>query len=1017
MVASIGKIASPSQGASYYERDGYYAKDDPEHREASRWAGKGAEALGLSGPVDPDTFRQILEGRVPDGPQLGRRGKDGDIQHRPGRDVTLSAPKSVSLLAMVGGDERIVGAHDKAVGNTLVWIEEHAVRTRVQDRATRAMIRAGGQKIVAATFRHDTSRNLDPQLHTHCVIANMVQGEDAKWRTMVDDGLFKGKMTIGAIYRAALAVGLKELGYGIEKTHPDGRFEIAGVSREVIEAFSTRRAEIEAAMAERGLGTPAEKPHLAARATLMTRAAKRDMDKVALRETWQLQASMLGFSAESIRDQARLAERERAPADLLAQPGDAAGKAARWAVAHLSERQAVFGHTNLLAATLGHDPGAVTVEAAERAIAALEQGGHLHAARGLDGDRHWATDTALARESQTVALMRGGQGVEQAIMRGWIAETKLRNGRLNEGQKAAVKTILAAKDRVIGVQGYAGTGKTTMLKRLRVLAESHRHRVVGLAPSASAARTLGQEAGIASETLQRFLARHAGLIEGRGTAKGVRNLRSQFAKTILVVDESSLASSEQMRGLLRAATTLRLARVVLVGDEKQLGAVEAGKPFAQLRAAGMQTVVMDEILRQRNAELKEAVRASLVGEVRTAFAKLGQHIEQVEKTELGETAAARWLQLSPEQRASTGVTAPTRALRDTINATIRGHLVAEGAISGPARKGEKLVSRSLTRAQMTVASNYAQGDTVIFNRPYKTLGVVAGDERRVVGVDQRWGRVDLADGEGRIVKWAPERIAAAKGGAEVYRGVAMELRAGDRVRWTRNDPGSGLVNGATATVERIERDGVRFRLEDGSVARLADTDPQLRHLDRAWAATVHAFQGRTVDRIIAAMPAAHPKLTTQQAFYVAISRARDRAELITDDAWKLADQLERATGERVAALDGVALQAAHETAFGGKDAAKREPGRAPGVPAAMEHGHEAGREASLERGRGAGTRYKTGRDRDGTLPERGAGRHRDGRDSGRSGHWRGRSHGPGREPATEKSMEPAPKSVELDLGM
>ena len=1014
MVASIGVIASPSQGASYYEKDGYYAKDDPEHREASRWAGKGAEALGLSGQVDPDTFRRILEGKVPDGPQLGRRGPDGEIEHRPGRDVTLSAPKSVSLLAMVGGDERIVDAHDKAVGATLAWVEEHAVRTRVQDRATGAMVRTGGQKMVAATFRHDTSRNLDPQLHTHCVIANMVQGKDGKWRTMVNDGLYRQNMAIGAIYRAELAEGLRELGYGIEKTHADGRFEIAGVPRDVIEAFSTRRAEIEAAMAERGLGTTGENRHLAARATLMTRAAKRDVDKGALRETWKLQASMLGFDADAIHANARQAERDRTPPDLFTQPGDVAGDAARWAVEHLSERQAVFGHGDLLAATLGRDPGSVTVPAAERAIAALEHRGGLHAARGLDHGRHWTTDAALARESETIDLMRSGQGAEKAIMRGWVAETKLHRGRLNEGQKAAVKTILTVRDRVIGVQGYAGTGKTTMLKRLRVLAESHGHRVVGLAPSASAARTLEQESGIASETLQRFLARHAGVIENRGTMKGLRNLRGQFAKTVLVVDESSLASSEQMRGLLRTATALRLARVVLVGDEKQLGAVEAGKPFAQLRAAGMQTVVMDEIVRQRDAELKEAVRASLAGEVKTAFARLGGNIAQVERDELGTHAAARWLELPPEQRATTGVTAPTRALRDAINDTIRTRLVAEGAVSGPARQGEKLVSRGLTRTQMTVASNYAIGDTVIFNRAYKTLGVSAGDERRVVGVDRRWKRVDLADGRGRVVKWAPERLAAAKGGAEVYRGVAMELRAGDRVRWTRNDPGSGLVNGATATVERIEYSGVRFRLEDGSAARLADGDPQLRHLDRAWAATVHAFQGRTVDRIIATMPADHPKLTTQQAFYVAISRARDRAELVTDDAWKLADQLERATGERVAALDGVALQAAHETVFGGKDATERGPGH---MPHATDHGHEAGHEVPWEYGRGPGPRYESGRDRDGNLPEPGAGRHQDGRDSGRSGHWRGHSRGPEREAAAEKSMEPAPKPVELDLGM
>ena len=156
MVASIGVVASPSQGVSYYQRDGYYAKDDPAHLEASAWAGKGAEALELFGPVDPAAFQAILEGKVPDGPHLGRRGKDGEVEHRPGRDVTMSAPKSVSLVAMIGGDERIVEAHDLAVRTTLDWIEKNAVLTRVQDGATGAMVHAGGQKTVVATFRHGT---------------------------------------------------------------------------------------------------------------------------------------------------------------------------------------------------------------------------------------------------------------------------------------------------------------------------------------------------------------------------------------------------------------------------------------------------------------------------------------------------------------------------------------------------------------------------------------------------------------------------------------------------------------------------------------------------------------------------------------------------------------------------------------------------------------------------------------------------------------------------------------------
>ena len=178
MVASIGTLASAAQGASYYERDGYYAKDDPEHRAASAWFGKGAEDLGLKGPVDPEAFRSVLEGKVPDGSgrQLGKRGKDGEISHRPGRDLTFSAPKSVSLAALIGGDARIVEAHDRAVAAALAWVEKNVAETRLRDPETGQITRAGNQRTIAGTFRHDTSRNLDPQLHTHAVLANMVKG-------------------------------------------------------------------------------------------------------------------------------------------------------------------------------------------------------------------------------------------------------------------------------------------------------------------------------------------------------------------------------------------------------------------------------------------------------------------------------------------------------------------------------------------------------------------------------------------------------------------------------------------------------------------------------------------------------------------------------------------------------------------------------------------------------------------------------------------------------------------------
>ena len=612
---SIGALSSAAQGASYYERDGYYAKDDPEHRDASAWAGRGAQELGLKGPVDADTFRAVLEGRVPDGSdtRLGRRGKDGEIHHRPGRDLTFSAPKSVSIAALVGDDKRIVEAHDRAVAATLAWVEKNAAETRMKDPDTGTMARVGNQKIVAATFRHDTSRNLDPQLHTHSVIANMVRGEDGKWRSMANESLYANQKLIGMLYRNELAAGLGRLGYGIEKTHADGRFEIAGVPRAAIEAFSSRRAEIEAAMEARGLGASADNPRLAERAALMTRAKKREIDRDELRGVWQRQAADLGLDAKALvaeaegnsaapvrdagmepvagpgkgRDAAAPALPDIGGGERIGVPSGAAGSQAQspkqdrqrasgresarepapalpaaaavaWAMAHLSEREAVFSRSDLLAAALAHAPGAVAIGEAEHAVAALERGGALHAVNMPGAEDSLATDRTVGEERETVALMQGGQARGRAPMRGWQVQGHLNKGPLTAGQKDAVKLILSAKDRTVGVQGYAGTGKTTMLNRARALAEKKGWRMAGLAPSASAAQTLASEAGIPTETLQMFLARNAGVAEGRLTRKGAREMRAAFAKTVLVVDEGSLASTVQARDLLRIAAELRI---------------------------------------------------------------------------------------------------------------------------------------------------------------------------------------------------------------------------------------------------------------------------------------------------------------------------------------------------------------------------------------------------------------------------------------------------------------------------
>ena len=255
--------------------------------------------------------------------------------------------------------------------------------------------------------------------------------------------------------------------------------------------------------------------------------------------------------------------------------------------------------------------------------------------------------------------------------------------------------------------------------------------------------------------------------------------------------------------------------------------------------------------------------------------------------------------------------------------------------------------RNVAETRMRDPENYMRGDVVAFHRPYKRLGVDKSDELRVAGVNHKTRTVNLEGADGRSAAWEPSRVAARAGGVEVYRSEEIEIRAGDRIRWTRNDAGLGLVNSGTAEVAAVRDGRVTFRLEDGRTLDLAPGDPQLRHIDRAWASTVHAFQGRTVDTVIAAMEANHPHLTTQKSFYVEISRARDRAELVTDDREALKEQLEAVTGERIAALEAVKPEKAKGREAGME--AGQSPDRESGGPVSRERSPKAG----LEQDRGA----------------------------------------------------------------
>ena len=936
MVATVVELRSSAMAVTYYERDGYYAKNDPEHRQASFWYGDAAKALGLKAHVRPSRFESVLSGYVPGTELRLGRMREGKHDHRPGWDITLSAPKSVSLEALVVGDRRVIGAHDEAVRATLDFVEAELLQTRGWDPATRRRPRVKAEGMVVAGFRHLASRDQDPQLHTHCVLANMTRNASGEWRSVEPTKIRRSEKLIGAYYRNELALRLQALGMAVSPTLV-GRvpgFELAGYDRSFLDAFSGRRREILAYLERQDLSYTAKHTQMAA---LHTRRRKEDKGLVDLVPEWRARARALGLVREKTaltpsrpldpatgervelphvpasdlpaneirslkrtpvlprlpRDEVAASAgvnptppRSPAPAELSQEPERGVLEAVARAVAHVAERRTAIPEAEIRAVALGHAPGRYTLAEVDGAIARLVSGGELIEAERRGMDRAFVTDRAVKAERQVLASMRAGRGKGMALAGAEAVEARLGASRLTQGQREAVRAVLLSNDLTIGVQGHAGSGKTTMLREVKELLGDR--TIQGLAPSAAAARVLAREADIPSRTLQYFLTRFRDLSDLARLARG----REEYGGAVLAVDEASMIDTVRMEALLRIARDLDVARVALVGDTAQLRAVDAGQPFRLLQKAGMATATMDEVLRQRDPALRATVGLVREGEPGAAIAALGNRVREARREELGIEAARRWLALAPEQRADTLILAPTHVIRRQANEAVREGLTEEGVLRGRTLAVDRLVNRRLTRALASDIRSYEPGDTVVFHRD--VFGCRANDVCTVMGHDD--GEVVLAHADGER-RFQPSSNAARSLG--LYDTERIELRAGDLIRWTRNrkaPPGRGrhsrapdLVNGGEAEILEIGYRRVRFR-EGSREFGLSPTDPQLRHLDHAYCSTVHSAQGRTARAAIAVLDAGAG--ADRGLFHVELSRVSEEFLLLTDDRDALVERLQ-----------------------------------------------------------------------------------------------------------------------------
>ncbi|WP_413168799.1 MobF family relaxase [Burkholderia latens] len=905
------------RAASYYEdgADDYYAKEG----NAKEWQGEGAALLGLDGEIDSDRFKALLAGEVAPGQRVSRGSKRLDAKERIGLDMTFSAPKSVSIQALVGGDARVIEAHDRAVAAAVREAEARALARRKVNG--KSQVERTGNLIVAK-FRHETSRERDPQLHTHAVVMNLTRREDGEWRALKNDEIVKSLKQLGAIYRAELAHELQGLGYEIRHER-DGLFELAHISRAQLEEFSRRSAQIDERLAEKGLTRETATTAQKQQATMQTRAHKRVTEREAVFADWKERVRDLGidFDRRDWHGHGRTGKGGgggSGPNTVANQPAElAAQQAVRYAVNHLTERQAVMGERELIDVAMAHGVGTVKMRDIEAEIQrqtgrgylireaplyrpagdaadrpALTRDGWIGAVqeKGLsraqarervdnairDGgllavDGRYSTQTALEREKRILQIERDGRGQVAAIMSTDAARARLVNTDLNTGQRSAAELMATTTNRVVAVQGFAGVGKSHMLDTGKAMIESQGYEVRALAPYGSQVKAL-RELNVQANTVASFL---------KAKDKGIG------PRTVLVIDEAGVVPTRLMEQTLKLAEQAG-ARVVLMGDTAQTKAIEAGRPFDQLQAAGMSTARMEEIQRQKDPVLKAAVELAAVGDARGSLAKIAAVAEFKGDSERRAEIVKDFMALTPTERDKTLIVSGTNEARRDINARVREAL----GTAGTGIEFDTLIRRDTTQAERRFSKNYHVGDVIQPEKDYRT-GLKRGELYKVLDTGPG-NRLTVAGEGGNRITFSP--LTHTK--LSVYQPERSELAVGDLIRITRNDAARDLANGDRFRVAAVSPGKVA--LEGGGRRVELPTDKPL-HVDHAHVTTVHSAQGLTSDRILIEAQS-NSRTTAKDVYYVAISRARYEARIYTNDRSRLPGAISR-DNTKSAALD------------------------------------------------------------------------------------------------------------------
>src|SRR5579863_4524831 len=916
---TISKPLSAGQAQTYHKEEfanaeeNYYSEGD---RIRGEWHGKLATEWGLRGEVREEHFGRLAHGQHPlTGEQLVRhqtareyvneRGETvSTMEHRAAWDATFSAPKSVSLTALVGGDDRVRQAHRESMKVALGEMEKY-----VQARIGGNHPAETTGKWVAASFEHDSARPVNgyaaPQLHTHVVFFNLTETQNGESRALQPRELYRSQQYATAIYRSELALRLKGQGYDIERGK-SGQPEIKGYTREYLDASSPRSQQIQAYLDQQGV-RGAGAAQIAAHQTRDDKLPA--ITHAEMQQQHRDVAAQFGQQPEQVIRTAHERRVEQEPQEKHQH----LESALTYSQEKNLERHAVTDERELMRDALKRSMGEASFAEIRERFDKRVESGDLIEVESKSPARAFTTEQMIGYERDNVAEMRSGQNLDNPLVStdAW-RHIEEKHSHLSTSQRAAVEQILTSHDRITGLEGVAGAGKTTSLAAVREAAEHEGYKVFGLAPTSRAAQKLA-ESGIESGTLQRHLAR------GEQPEGG--------EKRLYVLDESSLASTKQMNELLHRLDAGD--RVLFVGDKRQHEAVEAGRPYRQMQEAGMHTARLHEVVRQKEPELKEAVEQLARGDVHGAVANLDQqgrvHEIVVREERLG--AIAREY---AREAQGTLVISPDNESRRELNTLIHREMQACGEVNPEEHKLRVLDSRNeMTGADRQWAAQNGEGDLVRYTRGSKVLGIDPGEYARVDRVDTRENLITIERANGAQQTYDPRRLS----GVGVYQEVQREFSQGDRIQFTAPARELHVANRELGTIEQVSHSGnLEIRMDSGRDIRFNIRDHP--HLDHGYAVTSHSSQGQTADRVLIHVDTDKSELLVNDRFaYVSVSRGQYDAQIYTNDSSELARNLGRDNSQSTATETQQEQQSAPKSDL---------PSVRSGRPAEEEQGHGLG---------------------------------------------------------------------------